>query len=269
MRRPAPTTRSPASQTPRRSPTSWPRQTGSGRSCPRRPTTWRPGSRRTKDVLARRGDHQTRLAAIREQALPYTDEAKAKDHEADRRPIETGKKRLEEIEAAKAKIEGDDAEAKKKALDEQAEAVRKEVARLETGLEERQSWTFEDPQVDWQHQVLVDLLAGLDRLDGGGSAGKGRLPRRHREAPRLRDRAPPSVRSRTTSRSGSGRSRRSRPPRSTGACVITRQLGLVPLGEDPGLPPLRVCAAGLGLDSPRGTRRGTSSRRRTPRSCWS
>ena len=187
---------------------------------------------RTKYVLARRGDHQERLAAIREKALPYTEEAKAKDHEADRKAIEAGRKRLEDIEAAKAKVEGDEAEAKKKALDEQAEAVRKEVARLEAGLGERRSWAFEDPQADWQHQVLLDLLAGFDRLDGGGKEGDGGflsdITKRHDFVTSLRKR---SIEDYAKAWEETIAAIAASPK--YGGLEIKPRLGLVPLGPDP------------------------------------
>ncbi len=187
---------------------------------------------RAKDVLARRGDHRRRLATIRGGALPYTAEAKARDHQADRKAIEAGKKRIQEVEAAREKVEGEDAEAKRKALNEQAEAVKKEVAKLEAGLEERRSWTFRDPQVDWQHQVLVDLLAGLDRLDGGGKQGDGGyladVEKRHEFVTTLRKR---SVEDHEKEWEETIAAVAASPK--YGGLSIPPQLGLVPLGPDP------------------------------------
>ena len=184
---------------------------------------------RAKDVLANRDGHRERLAKIRKAALPYTDEAKERDHAEDRKRIEAGKKRLEEIESEKGKLEGEEAEARRKALDEQAAAVREEVARLGAGLSERRTWTFADPNVDWQHQVVVDLLAALDELDGGGK-GAGALAsieRRHGFVTDLRQRS---------------LDERAEPWRETmaevaaspryGGLRLVPQLGLVPLGAD-------------------------------------
>ncbi len=69
-----------------------------------------------QEVLGNREDHQKRLATIREGALPYTDDERERDHGEERSRIESGRKRLEEIDAEAAKVEGEDAEAKRKAL---------------------------------------------------------------------------------------------------------------------------------------------------------
>ena len=109
----------------------------------------------------------------------------------------------------------------------------------------------------------MDLLAGLDRLDGGGKGGGALadVEKRHAFVTTLR-----SARSTSTPRSGRRRSRRSPPRPSTAGLKIVPQLGLVPLGPDPDSGLYEFAHLGSG-SIPRATRRrsASSTRRRGDR----
>jgi formylglycine-generating enzyme required for sulfatase activity/serine/threonine protein kinase len=185
---------------------------------------------RARRVLANRDKHAERLRRIRAGALLYTAEASAKDHEEDAKQIEAAKKRMEELEAERSKVEGEGAEARNKALDEEAASLRSRVASLEAGLQDRRTWSFADPNVDWQHQVVVDLLAGLDRLDGGGSGGSALADvMRRREFVAVLRKA--SIDDQAEAWKAASDAIASSPK--YGALRIAPQLGLVPLGADP------------------------------------
>ncbi|MGE0193458.1 MAG: SUMF1/EgtB/PvdO family nonheme iron enzyme [Planctomycetota bacterium] len=186
---------------------------------------------RAKTVLSRRAEHRTRLAAIRE-GVPYSEEEKARDLEAGRQSIEAAQRRLAEIEAEKAKVQGDNAEYERTALEKEEGKVTAQVAQLEAGLHERRSWTFADPQTEWQHEVLVALLAGLDRLDGGDAQDQGGIladvEARFAFVTTLRQRSLEDH-ARAWDETIAGIAASSK----YGGLRITRQVGLVPLGPDP------------------------------------
>lgn len=185
---------------------------------------------RAKEVLRNRDDHRKRLASIREGALPYGDAQRERDHADERRQIEAERVRLGALEVEVAALTGADAEAKRQALAEQAQRIREEIVRLEAGLSERRTWTFADPQVDWQHQVLVDLLAGLDALDGGGH-GEGALSkveRRHAFVTTLESRSLGEH-----AEAWDATIEAIAASHKYGGLRIALQLGLVPLGSDP------------------------------------
>jgi formylglycine-generating enzyme required for sulfatase activity/serine/threonine protein kinase len=179
-------------------------------------------------VLGNREGHRQRLAALREGALAYTEEEQERDHAGERAGIEAARGRLEALDVEAEGLEGEEAEERRQALG--ARALREEIARLEAGLGERRTWRFADPQVEWQHQVLLDLLVGLDRLDGGGS-GEGLVARVGRRHGFVRALAARSLEERADlwRRTIEGIAASPR----YGGQRLAPQLGLVPLGPDP------------------------------------
>lgn len=189
---------------------------------------------------------EAELALLRERALPYTDEDRARDRET--HPMLAQLQRevawLAEGEAqrdAKADRDG-------KTPEEMTEfnallaAQREKIAGLEALVSSRRTWEFEDETDEWREEMLAKLLEGLDAisdpetglLDGASPEhGLGIRPRlefastvleRSIESPEARaawERAVASVASVHLC------------PRYDGL-VIEPQLGLLPLGRDEG-----------------------------------
>jgi len=124
---------------------------------------------RARAVLGNRTDHEAALARVRERAEPYTDAERARDHAS----------ATERLSAVKAQLTAPDDpkadEAKRAEIAERRAALEEESRRLAAEIAERGSWRFAEPEDDWRHQVLVDLLQGIDRL----TASVDNVRRRH------------------------------------------------------------------------------------------
>jgi formylglycine-generating enzyme required for sulfatase activity len=173
---------------------------------------------RARAVLKNRPDHETALAKVRERAEPYTEEERKRDHA---REIE----RLAAVKAELAKPpEATEDEAKRKAEAERRTALQGEATKLTAAIAERGSWTFSGEEDDWRHQVLADLLKGLDAL----AAALEKVEKRHEAASTLRERSIGAHRAewddvvKAIALS----------PRYGGLRIVP-QIGLVPLGADP------------------------------------
>jgi formylglycine-generating enzyme required for sulfatase activity len=173
---------------------------------------------RAKAVLKNRPDHEAALAKVRERAEAYTEEERKRDHASEIDRLNTVKAELEKPVEATAD------EAKRKQVEEQSKALEAEVPKLEAAIAERGSWRFASEEDDWRHQVLADLLRGLDALAGTLD----RVEKRHEAASTLRERSIDAHRTAwdETVAAVAGSTR-------YGGLRIAPQLGLVPLGPDP------------------------------------
>ncbi len=176
---------------------------------------------RAAAVAKNRADHEAALARVRERALPYTEEARARDHAAEIERLATGRTELERLPAER---EAADTDEKKKALADREAALAKSVSELEAAIATRESWTFESPDDDWRHQVLSDLVAGLGALDGA----LGKVKERHGFATTLLAK---SIEAHRMDWEDAVKWIGASPK--YGGLKIAPQLGLVPLGPDP------------------------------------
>jgi serine/threonine protein kinase/formylglycine-generating enzyme required for sulfatase activity len=133
--------------------------------------------------------HQATLASLREQALEYDLEQRRHDRETHPLAAELAEKkeqllkRREQRKEARVE-EGDDAEqqAQKVAdLEEFISETAQRIGELEETVQERRTWQFTDDELQWQHDTLAGLVAGLvafvdkDPQKGALASVEGRL----------------------------------------------------------------------------------------------
>jgi len=172
---------------------------------------------RAEAVVANRPGHEEAIAKVRERAEPYAEEQRLEDHAAE---IE----RLAELRKALAESEPPEEEAEKAAWEERVATARKEVEQLEGQVAERGSWSFASEEDDWRHQVLSDLLEGIDRL----AAVREQVRQRHEAARTLEARSIEAHRAKWDATiEAIGKSPK------YGGLKLAPQVGLVPLGPDP------------------------------------
>ncbi len=172
---------------------------------------------RANSVLRNRPDHQAALARVRERAEPYTDEERKRDHAGE----------IERLEAVKAELEKpvDPAadEAKRKEAADRRTTLEEEAKKLKTAIATRSSWRLTGEGDDWRHQVLADLLRGLDAL----AATLDKVEKRHEAASTLAER---SIGAHRADWDDVVKAIAASP--TYGGLRIVPQLGLVPLGPD-------------------------------------
>jgi len=172
---------------------------------------------RAKAVFGNRADHEAALARVRERAEPYTEEERKRDHAAE----------IERLAAIKAELEKPvepvEDEAKRKEAKEQRTSLGEDAKKLEAAIAEH-SWRFKESDDDWRHQVLADLLKGLDTLQ----ATLVKVGKRHEAASTLKQRSIDAHKAEWEATIAAIAAS----PRYGGLRIVP-QLGLVPLGMDP------------------------------------
>ncbi len=171
---------------------------------------------RARAVLRNRPDHEAALARVRERAEPYTEAERSRDHASE----------IERHSAVRTELMGGPPadEAKRKEAADRRAALEEDAKRLEAAIADRGSWRFDKPEDDWRHQVLSDLLKGLDAL----AATVGKVEKRHEAAATLRER---SIGAHKADWDDAVKAIAASPR--YGGLTIVPQLGLVPLGPDP------------------------------------
>jgi formylglycine-generating enzyme required for sulfatase activity len=185
-------------------------------------------------LVDRRGAHETSLAALRLQALPYSTDDEARDHADERRRLADARKLLADVVVERGKAEASASAKTRETLDAiQATRLKAEAETksLEQAITERRTWRFADDTLAWKHQVLMDLLADISRVSGetNGSRGlAGLVAARHDAAASMRKRSlDDAATAWTATIAGVAAS-----PKYHGLEIVP-QLGLVPLGPDP------------------------------------
>ncbi len=176
---------------------------------------------RAAAVAGNRAGHEAALARVRGRALPYTEEARARDHAAGIEALATARQEMGKLPAER---EAADSEEKRKAVADREAALAKSIAELEAAIATRASWTFDSPDDDWRHQVLADLVAGLGTLDGASV----RVRERHEFVTTLKAKSIDAHRL-----DWEDAVKRIAASPKHGGLAIAPQLGLVPLGPDP------------------------------------
>ena len=178
--------------------------------------------------------HRSKRAALRAKALPQSADERAEDHPdyARWRRIEG---ELAKAAEAAAAANGDEAV---RAADAELKALEEESERLGARIAERRNWTFpeEEREARWWNNQLTKLIDGMEDLelgllveDGTSAAHGWSIPKRlafaraletgfkpEGEWGRAWSEALPAIRT------------------AYGGLALTPQLGLVPLGPDPG-----------------------------------
>jgi formylglycine-generating enzyme required for sulfatase activity len=185
---------------------------------------------RAQRVVEQRSDHAAALADVRSRALPYGEEERARDRAEAERRLASIAARLAAIEGEVEALSGENAEAEGKALLEEVGGLVAEQQALGTSLDARRSWRFQADEDAWRHQVLLDLLADIERV--APETGEGGLV----ADVRSRHDAAASLRRRTVEEEGEawraviqGVAASER----YGGLRLAPEEGLVPLGADP------------------------------------
>jgi len=187
---------------------------------------------RAEAVIGNRAGHEDVLAKLRERAEPYAEERRRKDHA-------TGIERLRVLRAELAKNEDPpDDEVKRKAVAERRAAAKKAADKLEAAIAERASWSFASAEDDWLHQVLADLLAGLDRLE----TARSKIAERREVARTLKTR---SIEKHRAAWADTVKAIAASPKYH--GLQLVPQLGLVPLGSDPNSKLFEFALVGTGV----------------------
>ncbi len=183
--------------------------------------------------------HRERLALLEGQALPYDDEQRRLDRdthpEAPRLADLRDKKKEAEEALAKLEAEGAEKDEDGNTPGEIREFLTKtgeEIASLETEIEKRRTWKFEDKETEWQHGVIAGLVAGIESLtrsdDGWQALTIAALERRLEFARTIRGRSIDDEKA-----AWDGAIAGIRESEKYGGLLIAPQLGLVPIGQDP------------------------------------
>jgi formylglycine-generating enzyme required for sulfatase activity len=123
---------------------------------------------RARAVIDMRGDHEAALAAVRAQALPYAEEDRAKDQAAGRAALEALDQRVAALEREVRALGDGRSEADRAALASEAWALRARREGVARAAAERATWRFAADADRWRHQVLLDVLADVDRVSAAG-----------------------------------------------------------------------------------------------------
>ncbi len=128
---------------------------------------------RTQTLLEQRDLHVSRLSTLRAQARPYDEGMRQRDQREHPQAAELAKTRadMDTLIAGIDRQVGDVREASEERI-AQLETHSRE---LEEKVLERRTWSFENVELQWQHDLLAQLVAGLDELAGRGTTA-GVLP---------------------------------------------------------------------------------------------
>ena len=121
---------------------------------------------RARALLANLPSHRQTLGQMRARALSWTEQQREQDRRTHPLAEELVRKRSE-LEGLIARLDqglqgesGADADRRVAELEPQ-------VVQLTAEVESRRSWRLQTPEEQWQHDVLAELIAGLERLEAG------------------------------------------------------------------------------------------------------
>ncbi|MEM7262747.1 MAG: bifunctional serine/threonine-protein kinase/formylglycine-generating enzyme family protein, partial [Planctomycetota bacterium] len=192
--------------------------------------------RRADTIAARREQHARTLAQIREDALPYRAEDRARDYAS--HPDHAEWQRWQSIrDRIERKIERAVATGDTAAEAQHRGNLPTAIARVDTLFAEvdtasRRHYRFDDPVLQWRHDGLRDLVSGLDRLTADDRSLRlyaDVVARRNsaRDVRELTIEGPAAAAAWNAAITAIRSSAR------YGGLEFTPQLGLVPLGENP------------------------------------
>jgi formylglycine-generating enzyme required for sulfatase activity/tRNA A-37 threonylcarbamoyl transferase component Bud32 len=201
-----------------------------------------------EDLLARLPLHRDTLQSLRAEALPYSSSDAALDRES--RPSSDAlaaaraelQQRIQRVEAAGSEEERSLAEARVDELDAR-------ILELEASAAERHTWRFASTELQWQHDVLRDLIDDMLRFEAQLMAEDAAtpefgwsLPRRLQHARRLRSGFAPAGEYAAVWQAALPGLAAAYP-----GLELTPQMDLLPLGEDPqsGLWEFAVLSTGI------------------------
>jgi serine/threonine protein kinase/formylglycine-generating enzyme required for sulfatase activity len=111
-------------------------------------------------------DHRATLAEMQARAHPWSDEERAHDRETHPRAGELAENQAELDRLIAELDQGLEGEAQEQA-DKRVAELEPETAALRAEVESRRTWRFETREDQWQHDVLAELIGGLQRLESG------------------------------------------------------------------------------------------------------
>ncbi len=121
-------------------------------------------------LAARLPSHRDALETLRATARPYGEEQRQQDRRTHPRAQELIDEHeyLEERKAslarAKSRPDQPDYEEIVEHYEEQIEEATAHIAELEQAVTERHTWTFDNEETEWQHQMLADLVLRLEEF---------------------------------------------------------------------------------------------------------
>lgn len=177
--------------------------------------------------------HRAELERLRERALPYDERAARRDRARDPRAAYLAQlrdRRVEIAAAARAGEEGDGLGGRH-ALEIALAHLDEEIERCGAEIAERATFEFSDAEEGWQHDLLRDLVAGLESLADPQAGMIADVRCRLEQARSLRQRTLDEPRALWERAIASIRDRRECPQ--YGGLAIAPQIGLVPIGRDP------------------------------------
>ncbi|MFT7620684.1 MAG: serine/threonine protein kinase/formylglycine-generating enzyme required for sulfatase activity [Planctomycetota bacterium] len=106
-----------------------------------------------------RPGHESSLAALQATSLPYTEEARLRDHAGDLSKLAT---LVETLKKARADLAKESVVTKKTNIQGFIDKTLKTIAELEAKTKKQVSWDFDNDDVNqWKHNVLFELVSGL------------------------------------------------------------------------------------------------------------
>jgi formylglycine-generating enzyme required for sulfatase activity/serine/threonine protein kinase len=118
-------------------------------------------------VRARLPEHETTLANLREQALPFDEARRKQDREAHPRfgELQQLQAELERLENDQMAHEGSESKSRDEGHEKHIAKLDDRVKKLEREVDERRTWEFAEPATSWRHDVLAGLVADLWALE--------------------------------------------------------------------------------------------------------
>ncbi len=121
---------------------------------------------RARALLSNLAVHRATLTEMRAHARAWSDEERAQDRASHPQATELAEKQTE-LTGLIAHLEQGLSGDANSATEERAAKLELEVAAWTEAVESRQTWRFDTPEVQWQHDVLTELIRNLDELQSG------------------------------------------------------------------------------------------------------
>lgn len=176
-----------------------------------------------ESLLDRLPQHVAALAALRDEASPYTEDDRNRDYAEQLRRMTQLESVLEAMNEAADDLDGTELEE----MEGKIEATENELEGLEKQVEKRGSWAFDSEDAAWVHELLEDLVQNLERFTTPGGI---------RDSVTSRLDFARTIRARSIEEHREAWDRAMARVRDGGERLLEafdEQLGLVPLGPDP------------------------------------
>jgi len=110
-------------------------------------------------------DHRTTLREMRSNAHGWSDAERARDRETHPRASELAAKRAERDGLIAQLEQGGLTDEARTVTEQRVAELDPEVVALDELVQARRTWTFDTTEMQWQHDVLAELIADLEQLE--------------------------------------------------------------------------------------------------------